>query len=48
MARPEGETSNSLFQELADWNDQLKHENPDLDTTKTSKAKPPENRGPSL
>lgn len=48
MARLKGESSNSLFEELADWNDHLKHENVDLSAPKSADTKAPGSRGPSL
>lgn len=48
MARPKGETSNTLFEELADWNDHLKRENVDNSTPKTPDRKTPGSRGPSI
>lgn len=44
----EGETSNTLFEELAGWNEYLKREDIDPSTPKTSREPGPGSQGPSL
>lgn len=48
MVRLEGETSNTIFDELANWNEHLKHQNVDIGLPKTSDEPGPGSQGPSL